>query len=185
MERAGASSSGTTSAISGCSGGGVGRSRLRMGGGAEGDFSRRGAGGLEVIEEDDFGGGAAAGVRDAGGGAVCGASEGGQSSRALPSGLRQCGQATFMLLPSMRSGKRTGPPQWGQVTTAAIGYPVRVLARSNPGGVRQPRKRASVSRRSVAWYASRTHSTILSGSGEYSSSILIAPSIPSSLISRK
>jgi hypothetical protein len=96
-----------------------------MGGGAAGDLSRRGGGGLELIEEEDFGGGAAAGVRDAGGGAECGASEGGQSSRALPSGLRQCGQATFMLLPSMRSGKRTGPPQWGQVTTAAMGYPLQ------------------------------------------------------------
>src|SRR5438105_3429976 len=99
--------------MSGGSGGGVGRSRLRTGGGAAGDLSRRG-GGLEVIEED-FGGGATTGVLDGGGGADGGASMGGQSSRALPSGLRQCGQATFMLSPSMRSGKRTAPPQWAQV----------------------------------------------------------------------
>ena len=48
-----------------------------------------------------------------------------------------------------------------------------------------PRSPAWRINRSVASYASRTHSTIRSGCGEYSNSMLTAPSMPSALISRR
>src|SRR5262249_28931633 len=59
-----------------------------------------------------------------------------------------------------------------------------LVAASGQGGP-QPRKPTCRISRSVCSYASRTHSTIFSGCGEYSSSILSAPSMPSALISRK
>jgi|GEM_PF-4430337 len=53
----------------------------------------------------------------------------------------------------------------------------------SPGG--HPRSPACCISRSVAAYASATHSVILSGSGEYSNSIDIAPSMLRALISRR